>query len=268
MLSCIMIFILQKINLNIEFIVSFKHQSSHCSCRASLTPSFRQAHIYFSSKKRTSACAAPLCWQFNSSSPPPGFFQYHLLPLSSKGFSQLIRRRTEGCLTAPVTPGSFFSCFFIPALVASWAWLPEMENHCSAESLMEHRELFPLSLQHWSRSPGVHTAHVIARAKAAGATLWLINTIPKHTQWRTQVHSCVHRNTRQHPETWNHMFTFWLLSLLTRLDLTRVSQLKRTWCLLPAVFVSACVWLAWKGVVVQSQPVGSDSDLIEGEAGG
>lgn len=46
------------------------------------------------------------------------------------------------------------------------------------------------------------------------------------------------------------------------LNLSQVSQLKRTWCLLPEVFVSAYVWLARKEVIVRSQPVGLYSDLI------
>lgn len=64
-----------------------------------------------------------------------------------------------------------------------------------------------------------------------------------YTQGFVEVHSCVHRNKRKQPETWNHVFSFWLLSFLTWLNLTQVSQLRgHDVCCLKCLCQRVCDW--------------------------
>lgn len=150
-----------------------------------------------------------------------------------------------------------------------WAWLPEMENHSSAESLTAHSELFPISPTVKAPAlilfPGCPHPHCTSCSRSwEGAMLWFVNTGTRaHADtptWKAQCHtlrataytcslaalkcfSTVRSDRDVHKTTDRHDLTHSLhdlLLVLTRLHLTQASQLKRTWCFKPEVCVCVC----------------------------
>lgn len=100
-----------------------------------------KVYFFLFTGKRTSCCAALLCWQFNISPPSFGFSNIAGFYCFQKAF-ELIPCCTEGCLKASqmLSLHLFPSLFFLGC--CGLIWLPEMENHSCAGCLMDHSELF------------------------------------------------------------------------------------------------------------------------------